>query len=191
MPHIAPRPVGQRVEFDATFGCQIGLIEQRHLGARARLFTAQTRHPRFFARQRTLQRRHFADVAAGFAQRNALVHRLIAFAGDELDDRFVIRGVNAELVAQRQLLLGQQRQSLCVQFAGFQNEHGNVECQSLNQMGDHHVFRTQTAGLGDVSRVSLRGLAQQGAGCLQFGVKSRRGTGMKVDSGHGHFQVKQ
>ena len=79
MPNVTPGPVGQRIEFDGFALCQFGFIAQRHVGAGARLFTAQAGDPGFFAFQGTLQRLHLADAAAGFAQGYAFVHGVFAF----------------------------------------------------------------------------------------------------------------
>ena len=91
MPHIAPRPIGERVEFGAF--CVAG-VDARHFGTRTGLFAAQTRNPRIFSVQRAGERFHFAHIATSFAQVDAFVHRFFAVAFHELNHRFVIRRKN-------------------------------------------------------------------------------------------------
>ena len=44
----------------------------------------------------------------------------------------------------------EQQQSFVVQLAGFQHEHRDVELQTVDQVGDHHVFGPQAGGLRDL-----------------------------------------
>src|SRR5574343_1135838 len=75
VPHIAPGPVGQRVELVQTLAGHFAFVVQRHLGAGVGLLLAQTGDPGRFAGQRARQRLHLADAAALFAQVDALVDR--------------------------------------------------------------------------------------------------------------------
>jgi hypothetical protein len=183
VPDVAPGPVGQRVELDQTLHGLLGRVDQRHLGARARLLAAQPGQPGFLAGQGAAQWLHLANAAAGLAQVDALVHRFLAFAGDETDDGIGLRAVDRQRgVRVRGLLrleLLQQRQGLGVQRAGFQHEDGDRQCMGVDQVGNHHVLGAQAAGLGGGAK--LRGLAQQGDCFSQLRVESFRGACIDFD----------
>ena len=76
----------------------------------------------------------------------------------------------------------QQSQSVGMQCAGFQHKHRNVELQTVQNMGDDHVFSAQAGGLLQrlqFSRCALelrlcggQLLSELGAG---FGVQLRGG----------------
>ena len=52
-----------------------------------------------------------------------------------------------------------------MQHAGFQHKDTDVQMQALNNMAEHHIFRTQAAALSDQGRSVHVGL---GAGCHKF-----------------------
>ena len=175
MPDIAPSPVGQRVELDAVFPGDFALVDQRYLGARAGLLAPQPGDPGLLARQRALQRLDLADVAAVLAQRDTLVHRVLAFAGDKFNHRLVLGPVDRDRRAGGGLGALQQLQRLGVQHAGVEHEDRDVQPQRVDQVGDHHVFGAQAGSLRH--RAKFGGsAAQQGHGFDQFGVKRGRGA---------------
>jgi hypothetical protein len=131
---------------------------------------AQTGDPGPLAFQGAGQRLHLAHAAAGLAQLDALVHRVLAFVAHKLDDRFLHRAVNHDGRTRMRLGAFQQSQSFGVQCAGLQHKHRNVELQAVDEVGDHHVFGAQAGGLGhgrELGRCAL----QQGLGLGQLGGK--------------------
>ena len=191
VPHVTPGPVGQRVELDAV--C-IRIVDQGHVCPRARLLSAQAGDPGLFACQRARQRLHLADVAAVFAQGDAAVHRVFAFALDKSHHRLVGWRVDLYLRARGGFELRQHLQGLVVQHASVQHEDRNVQRPAVDQVADHHVFGTQAGGLCD-ERFGGRGpvgdgsvihssLLQQCLGCGQLCVKVSGRAGMQSDGTH-------
>ena len=154
VPHVAPGPFGQRVEFDAA---RVRCVEQRYVRARARLFAPQPGDPGLLAGQRVFQRHQFADVAAGFAQCHAFVHGVFSFARHELHHGFGLRPVDVHRRARRGLELVEQLQGFAVQHAGLQYKDAHVEPQGIDQVADHHVLGTQARRLRDRGSGVARG----------------------------------
>src|SRR3569833_2021447 len=76
VPHVAPRPVRERIALDALFA----FVDERDVRARAGAFAPQACDPCALARERALHRLDLADLAAGLAQLDAAVHRVAALA---------------------------------------------------------------------------------------------------------------
>ena len=176
VPDVAPAPVGQRVVLEQALALEFSAVDQRHIGARARLLAAQAGHPGLLAGQRAGQRRHLADAAAGLAQFDAAVHGVGALALHELHHLFIRwlvhgeRRVRARGLLRLQLL--EQRQRFGVQRTGVEHEDFDRQRVGVDQVRDDHVLGAQAAGLGNGA--GGRGLEQRDHGFAQLGVEVGR-----------------
>ena len=178
VPHVVPAPVGQRVELGTS--CIVDVLEG-HLGARARLFTAQPRHPGRAARQQTRKRFELADLAAGFAQLDALAHGQFAVRPDEADRLLGGRLPAFDRQAVATFNDGDERQCLRVQFSGVQRGQRNGHCMAGDEVGEHHVLGAQARGQHDAARMQRRSLLKAQNGLRHALLEPWRGAGVQFD----------
>jgi hypothetical protein len=181
VPNVAPSPIGQWVEFDAALAVWLAGYNGR---TRIRLLFAQARHPGAAAGEHARQRLQLAHRAAAFAQINALVHRLVAVAIDEVHHGGVLgpEDVNLDAIGRRNKR--QQRERWCMQHTGIERGHGDRQRVACNQLGDQHVFRAQARGLHDVPGVLRGGVAQQAHRDGELGRVVGAGPCIEVNCAH-------
>ena len=179
-PHFGFRPVRERVEFDEAVG--FVPFARRQAVAGGRLRGAQAGDPRLFARQRAFERREFAHPAAGAAQCRRLEESVDAVRGNERFHRARVGEIEFEARFVAHLQPGEQAVSFGGQAPGVEQEDFERQMGREHEVGERHIFRTQTVGENErvtefgqglrKQRARVGGLADDGhaQGVGQFGM---------------------
>mmetsp|Transcript_4930 Transcript_4930/g.17653 ORF Transcript_4930/g.17653 Transcript_4930/m.17653 type:complete len:226 (+) Transcript_4930:1220-1897(+) len=177
-PDLGPGPVGEGADLAAAVAV---VLIKGDIAPRAALLAAQAGDPGPAAGEHAPQRLHLAHAAAGLAQLDALVHRILTLAGDELDDGLGHRLEDLDLAAVAFGDPRQQGQRLGVQLAGVQRRDVDGQLGAGDQVGDDHVLYAQAAALHQTGAVLGMRRAQALQCGLDLGIERRRPLGIQAD----------
>ena len=180
MPDVGPGPFGERIDLGAALAI---VLAERDLGAVGALLPAQAGDPGAAAGEHARQRLELAHAAAGLAQLDAAVHRLLTVGADEVEDLLADRREDLDRQAVVRLDARDQRERLGVQLAGVERGQRDGQAVPGDQVGDDHVLDTQRGRLQRAGTEVGGGLLQHLDRAREALVEASGLAGVQADRG--------